>query len=110
MCIFFLGVIFSLKFITTFEDSEGYRYLHGFRVSPRYATWIELIAIHILVPNASFMGHCAGVLAGIVYTNTFVGTVIDAILCLITGRFTETGIITYNFQTISSWTNLLLSI
>ncbi|CAH1399674.1 unnamed protein product [Nezara viridula] len=82
----FSGVIFALKFITTHEDSEGYRYIQGIRVPTKYATWVELVAIHILVPNASFMGHFAGVLAGILYTKTFVGTIIDTLVYQITGQ------------------------
>nr|XP_014277312.1 rhomboid-related protein 4-like isoform X2 [Halyomorpha halys] len=82
----FSGVIFALKFITTHEDSEGFRYIQGIRVPTKYATWVELIAIHILVPNASFMGHFAGVLAGILYTKTFLGTIIDALAYRITGN------------------------
>lgn len=77
-----------MKFITTQEDSEGYRNIQGFRVPTKYATWVELIAIHVLVPNASFMGHFAGVLAGILYTKTFLGTMIDALVYQITGKLT----------------------
>lgn len=82
----FSGVIFALKFITTHEDSEGYRYIQGFRVPTKYATWVELVAIHVLVPNASFMGHFAGVLAGILYTKTFLGTIIDTLIYHLTGK------------------------
>ena len=81
----FKGVIFALKLITTLENSEGYSYIQGFRVPTRYTAWVELIAIHLLVPNASFIGHLAGILAGLTYMRTPVGSVIDFYLNLITG-------------------------
>lgn len=52
----------------------------------KYAAWAELLLIHLLVPNASFIGHLAGILSGLIYTSTFVGTVIDTILNFITGK------------------------
>lgn len=39
----------------------------GFRVHTRYATWLELVLIAIMVPNSSFLGHLCGILAGILY-------------------------------------------
>lgn len=39
----------------------------GFRVHTRYAAWLELVLISLLVPNASFLGHLCGILAGILY-------------------------------------------
>lgn len=39
----------------------------GFRLNTRYAAWLELVLISILVPNASFLGHLCGILAGILY-------------------------------------------
>jgi rhomboid domain-containing protein 1 len=82
---FITGVIFALKLITTLENPEGYSYVQGFRVPTRYTAWAELIAIHLLVPNASFIGHLAGILAGLIYMKTFVGSIIDFYLTLITG-------------------------
>ena len=33
----------------------------------QYVTWAELIYIQLLTPNASFLGHLAGILAGILH-------------------------------------------
>lgn len=81
----FLGVLFALKVITTSETSPGTAYIMGLPVPSRYAAWVELILIHILVPNASFMGHLAGILAGCVYTSTFIGRIIDYIISNVSG-------------------------
>lgn len=81
----FSGVIFALKVITTKENPPGVSYIMGMTVPSRYAAWVELIAIHLLVPNASFTGHLAGILAGLVYTNTFIGSIIDSIISSVTG-------------------------
>lgn len=82
----FSGVIFALKLITTLENPIGHRYVAGIRVPTRYTAWAELIAIHMLVPNASFIGHLAGIIAGLIYMKTFIGTIIDAVLYNITGQ------------------------
>lgn len=81
----FSGVIFALKVITTKENPPGISYIMGMTVPSRYAAWVELIAIHLLVPNASFTGHLAGILAGLIYTNTFIGTIIDHLIRSMTG-------------------------
>ena len=62
----FSGVIFALKVLCTF-DEEGTQLVHGFSVPLRFAAWAELIAIHFLVPNSSFFGHLAGILAGSIF-------------------------------------------
>lgn len=84
--LFFSGVLFALKVITTKESEPRMVNIGGILVPSRYAAWVELIAIHLLVPNASFMGHLAGILAGFLYTNTFFGTLIDEVIKIITGR------------------------
>lgn len=33
----------------------------------QYVTWAELIYIQLLTPNASFLGHLAGILAGMLH-------------------------------------------
>lgn len=40
----------------------------GFGVRVRYATWVELVVIWLLVPNSSFLGHLSGILAGVLFT------------------------------------------
>lgn len=85
VCLLLIGVLFALKVITTAETPSGTAYIMGMPVPSKYAAWAELLAIHLLVPNASFMGHLAGILAGCLYTSTFVGSLIDHIISTITG-------------------------
>ncbi|KAG8329786.1 Rhomboid- protein 4 [Homalodisca vitripennis] len=81
----FSGVLFALKVITTAETAPGTAYIMGLPMPSKYAAWAELLIIHLMVPNASFMGHLAGILAGCLYTSTFIGKVIDSIISNITG-------------------------
>ncbi|KAF6206657.1 hypothetical protein GE061_017893 [Apolygus lucorum] len=82
----FSGVIFALKLLTTLENPVGHTYIQGFRVPVKYAAWAELVAIHVLVPNASFMGHLAGILAGLLYFKTPLRYVVDHLLSNFTGH------------------------
>lgn len=63
----FSGVLFALKVLTTYYEGDAYRSIHGVYVPAKYAVWAELVIIHLLVPRASFMGHLAGILAGLAY-------------------------------------------
>ncbi|RZF42036.1 hypothetical protein LSTR_LSTR006629 [Laodelphax striatellus] len=107
----FSGVLFALKVVTTHESAPSYMYIEGFSVPSRYAAWVELIAIHLAVPNASFLGHLAGILAGILYTKTFLGSIIDELIKQITGRTMEHDIHYYNipeagnYQSNSNYSN-----
>ena len=65
----FSAVIFALKVLTTqnmWEESVG---ILGFPITvpAQFACWIELVLIQILVPNASFAGHLAGILVGFAF-------------------------------------------
>ncbi|CAM9230190.1 unnamed protein product [Hapterophycus canaliculatus] len=62
----FSGVLFALKYALS-RRSPGVTMVMGFRVHTRYAAWLELVLISVLVPNASFLGHLCGILAGILY-------------------------------------------
>jgi len=64
----FSGVIFALKVLTTHYSERNYQRYFGILVSDKYAVWLELLAIQLMVPNASFIGHLAGILVGILYT------------------------------------------
>lgn len=46
------------------HDSPATTSVYGFRVPTKYAAWLELLVIHLLVPRSSFMGHMCGILAG----------------------------------------------
>jgi len=65
----FSGVLFALKVVANHYDhnpwdTTGY---FGFSVPIRYAVWLELLVIHVIVPNSSFLGHLAGIIAGILF-------------------------------------------
>ena len=64
----FSAVIFALKVLTT-ASSNGNEQILGLPivVPTKYACWVELIVIQIMVPNASFTGHLAGILVGLMY-------------------------------------------
>ena len=64
----FSGVIFALKVLTTHFSERCYQRYFGIRVSDKYAVWIELLIIQLMVPNASFTGHLAGIIIGVLYT------------------------------------------
>lgn len=64
----FSGVIFALKVLTTTYWETGHRRYFGIRVSGKYAVWLELLSIQLMVPNASFVGHLAGILVGVSFT------------------------------------------
>lgn len=61
------GVIFGLKVLTTHYDRSDVSYLMGLPISPKYAVWAELVLIQMISPNASFVGHLAGILVGLAY-------------------------------------------
>ncbi|KAK3888932.1 hypothetical protein Pcinc_007033 [Petrolisthes cinctipes] len=63
----FSGVLFALKVVTTYHSGSSYQSIQGFSIPAKYAVWAELVLIHILVPNASFIGHLAGILVGLAY-------------------------------------------
>nr|XP_009861857.1 rhomboid-related protein 4-like isoform X1 [Ciona intestinalis] len=64
----FSGVVFAVKVVTTQLMEPGTVLLLGFiPVNSRLSCWFELILIQVLVPNASFTGHLAGILVGLAY-------------------------------------------
>jgi len=82
------GVIFALKVLTSSETAPGREWVHFIWVPTRYAAWAELIRIHLLVPDASFMGHLAGILSGLIYTSTPIGRKVDQFISSLTGLYT----------------------
>lgn len=75
--------------------------LLGFRVHTRYATWLELALISFLVPNASFLGHLCGIMAGILYVEL---PIVLPILNLLSGfsLFSQAPSYTYSSGTTTS--------
>lgn len=66
----FSGVLFAMKVINNSHEDRGHSRtsFFGFLIPMKYAVWIELVVIQIVVPNSSFMGHLAGILAGLLYS------------------------------------------
>nr|XP_020461301.1 rhomboid-related protein 4 [Monopterus albus]XP_020461302.1 rhomboid-related protein 4 [Monopterus albus] len=65
----FSGVLFALKVLSNYYHPGGVTYVMGFPVPNRYASWVELVLIHITSPGTSFIGHLAGILVGLLYTS-----------------------------------------
>nr|AIY60713.1 rhomboid protein Lonja_RBL14 [Lonicera japonica] len=61
----FSGVLFAMKVVL--DSQAEYSTAHGLMVPARYAAWLELLLIQVLVPGVSFIGHLGGILAGLLY-------------------------------------------
>ncbi|KAG9348233.1 hypothetical protein JZ751_001968 [Albula glossodonta] len=64
----FSGVLFGLKVVNNHHFPGGVTNVMGIPIANRYACWAELILIHVMSPGASFVGHLAGILVGLLYT------------------------------------------
>ncbi len=62
----FSGVLFGLKVVLN-AQSPGWTSIAGFSLPTKYAAWAELVLISIITPNTSFLGHLAGILAGLLH-------------------------------------------
>ena len=62
----FSAVIFALKVVLSY-NSPTFSNVYGIQVPTKFAAWLELVFIHMLVPNSSFLGHLCGILAGYWY-------------------------------------------
>lgn len=62
----FSAVIFALKYVLYMRSSGQIR-IYGFQINIKFAAWAELVLISLLNPNASFVGHLAGIMAGMLY-------------------------------------------
>ncbi|KAH9509022.1 Rhomboid- protein 4 [Bulinus truncatus] len=63
----FSGVLFAMKVLGTLASPPGTQYIGQFPVPSKYIFWAELILIQLAAPNASFVGHLAGILVGLAY-------------------------------------------
>lgn len=63
----FSGVIFALKVLNNYYWPQMVNYVYGIPFPASYVVWLELIIIQLLTPNASFMGHLAGIIVGLLY-------------------------------------------
>lgn len=76
----FSGVIFALKVLTTYNLPSGVSMVMGmFPVPMRWACWAELVLIQLLLPNASFTGHLAGILVGLMYVKGPLKYIMDTV-------------------------------
>ena len=76
----FSAVIFAVKVVTTYKLPSGTSYVMGMLPVPsRLAVWAELLVISILIPNASFVGHLAGILVGMAYVMGPLQSLVDYI-------------------------------
>eukprot|EP00442_Polarella_glacialis_P005265 CAMPEP_0115137412 /NCGR_PEP_ID=MMETSP0227-20121206/57016_1 /TAXON_ID=89957 /ORGANISM="Polarella glacialis, Strain CCMP 1383" /LENGTH=288 /DNA_ID=CAMNT_0002544757 /DNA_START=54 /DNA_END=920 /DNA_ORIENTATION=- len=66
----FSAVLFGLKVVMNHSEvgqrAVGHWGLH-FPVEAKYAAWVELVLISLVVPEASFVGHLCGILAGVLW-------------------------------------------
>ena len=75
----FSGVLFGMKVLNIhYSNQEQQRTsFFGFLVPMKFAVWLELIIIQVMVPNSSFMGHLAGILAGLVFVKGPLPTILS---------------------------------
>lgn len=62
----FSGVIFALKTVLNFNSPTMSR-VFGISLPTKHAAWLELVIASFLNPNASFLGHLSGILAGMIW-------------------------------------------
>ncbi|XP_014230731.1 rhomboid-related protein 4-like [Trichogramma pretiosum] len=73
----FSAILFALKVVLVCESEDRPTEVGGFRVPSKFSVWMELVLIHVLVPNSSLLGHLSGTLVGCVYCYTSIGDTID---------------------------------
>lgn len=64
----FSAVLFSLKYVLN-HNSPTMTQIHGMAVPLKYACWLELVLASLISPNVSFVGHLAGILAGMLWVH-----------------------------------------
>ncbi|XP_040901935.1 rhomboid-related protein 4 isoform X2 [Toxotes jaculatrix] len=80
----FSGVLFALKVLNNYYHPGGVTNVMGIPVSNQYASWVELVLIHITSPGTSFVGHLAGILVGLLYTSGPLKTIMKKCAELVT--------------------------
>ncbi|XP_051874764.1 rhomboid-related protein 4 isoform X2 [Pristis pectinata] len=63
----FSSVLFALKVVNGYYNPGGFTYVMGIPVWEQYACWAELVAIHLIAPGSSFVGHLSGIIVGLLY-------------------------------------------
>ncbi|KAM9801074.1 rhomboid-related protein 4 [Neosynchiropus ocellatus] len=80
----FSGVLFALKVVNNHYHPGGVTRLMGLQVPNHYASWVELVLIHIMTPGTSFVGHLAGIIVGLLYTSGPLLTIMKTCAGLVT--------------------------
>lgn len=81
----FSAVIFALKVLCT-QDSQGVSSFMGLPVPSKYVFWFELVYISLISPNASFVGHLAGILVGLAYIHGPLKIVVETMVKILSGE------------------------
>lgn len=77
----FSGVIFALKVLVSHYTPAGTQYILGFIPVPsKMAFWAELVIIQLITPHASFTGHLAGILVGLLYIKGPLKPLMDSVI------------------------------
>ncbi|CAL5224585.1 g7292 [Coccomyxa viridis] len=66
----FSAVLFALKVVLSYR-TPGWSHVAGFELPTKYVCWAELAYIQLLTPQASFLGHLGGILAGLLHVHVF---------------------------------------
>jgi rhomboid domain-containing protein 1 len=64
----FSAVLFALKYVLN-ARSEIMTNIYGINLPLKWAAWAELLVASMVSANVSFVGHLAGILAGIVWVH-----------------------------------------
>ena len=63
----FSGVLFALKMVLNADTEAENTVVYGISVPTRHAAWLELVLCSFFFPQTSFLGHLAGILAGVLF-------------------------------------------
>ncbi|KAK0041427.1 rhomboid-related protein 4-like isoform X2 [Biomphalaria pfeifferi] len=74
------GVLFAMKVLVTLASPPGVHYIGNIPVPSKYIFWVELFLIQMAAPNASFVGHLAGILVGLAYAKGPLKYIMDLFL------------------------------
>lgn len=74
-----------MKTVLNYQSAGSYVSIMGLTVQTKYAAWLELLVISVLVPNASFIGHLAGILAGFAWLHGGVDAVVVDLAAIVAG-------------------------
>lgn len=77
----FSGVIFALKVLDNrYFPGQGRRVMGlDINLPSGYVVWLELVLIQLITPNASLVGHLAGILVGLAYVYDIVKPMADLV-------------------------------